>query len=84
MKHLASPKFWRGYRSLPKPIRALADKNFKLLKSNPHHPSLHFKKVGEYYSIRVGLNYRSLAVEAMEGLVWFWIGNHADYDKMMN
>jgi len=24
----------------------LADKNFKLLKTDPYHPSLHFKKVG--------------------------------------
>lgn len=83
MKHLASPKFRRCLRSLPKSIQELADKNFELLKSNPHHPSLHFKRIGKYRSIRVGLAYRALAVESPEGLIWFWIGNHAEYDKMV-
>jgi len=83
LKHLATPKFWRCYRSIPKPVRELADKNFKLLKSDPHHPSLHLKKVGKYRSIRIGLNYRALAVEVPDGLAWFWIGNHSEYDKMV-
>jgi hypothetical protein len=50
------------------------------LKQDPRHPSLHFKKVGRFWSARVGAHYRALAVEASDGLVWFWIGNHADYD----
>lgn len=53
------------------------------MKVNPQHPSLHFKTVGKYRSVRVGLHYRALAVEATGGLVWFWIGSHSDYDKMM-
>jgi len=31
-------------------------KNFELLKKNPYHPSLHLKKVGRYWSVRVGKN----------------------------
>ena len=30
--------------------RALADKNYALLKDNPRHPSLQFKKVGRFWS----------------------------------
>ncbi|MGH9344132.1 MAG: hypothetical protein ACRD19_10260 [Terriglobia bacterium] len=44
MRHLASPRFWGLYNALPADIRALADKNFALLKSDPHYPSLHFKR----------------------------------------
>jgi hypothetical protein len=44
-------------------VQQLADENFALLKSNPQHPSLHFKKVGRFWSARVGLQYRALAVE---------------------
>jgi len=44
---------------------------------------LHFKKVGRYYSARVILNYLALEVEATDGIVWFWIGTHADYDKLI-
>jgi hypothetical protein len=83
MKHLTVPSFWKDYASLPLNIQALADKNFALLKENPKHPSLHFKKIDKYWSVRVGLNYRSLAVEVEEGLLWFWIGNHAMYDRMI-
>ncbi len=80
MRHFASPDFWAAYQRLPDPIRALADKNFALLKSDPQHPSLHFKKVGRFWSVRVGIRYRALAVETDGGMLWFWIGSHADYD----
>jgi len=83
MNHFTVPSFWKGYASLPPTIQTLADKNFELLKENPKHPSLHFKKIDKYWSVRVGLNYRSLGVEIDEGLLWFWIGNHASYDKLI-
>jgi mRNA-degrading endonuclease RelE of RelBE toxin-antitoxin system len=54
VKHLASPRFWRHYRKLPEAVRKLADKNFELFKADPHHPSLHLKKVERLWSIRVG------------------------------
>jgi hypothetical protein len=82
MRHFASPAFWEGYQMLPVPIRELADKNYALLKTNPHHPSLHFKKVGRFWSVRVGLRYRALATEVDDGLLWFWIGSHSDYDAL--
>lgn len=83
MKHFASPSFWACYERLPASIRDLADKNFELLKANPNHPSLHLKKVDKYWSVRVGKKYRALAVEVSEGLVWFWIGTHTEYDKLV-
>jgi hypothetical protein len=61
----------------------LADKNFALLKSDPRHRSLRLKKVGPYWSVRVGLRHRALATEVDGDLVWFWIGSHADYDSML-
>ena len=45
--------------------------------------SLHLKKIGRFWSARVGAHYRALAVEAPDGLVWFWIGSHADYDRLL-
>ena len=83
MKHYASPQFWRTYRQLPADVRALADKNFKLLKSDPKHPSLHFKKIDKLWSVRVGAHYRALGFDRPEGVVWLWIGSHADYDKLL-
>ena len=83
MRHFASPAFWNCRRNLPASIQQLADKNFKLLKSEPRHSSLHLKRVGKYWSVRVGLRHRALAVEMEEGLLWFWIGTHAEYDKLI-
>jgi hypothetical protein len=60
MKHFAPPTFWRLYKQLPHD--KLADKNYDLLCRNPRHPSLHFKKIGIYWSVRVGLDYRDLAL----------------------
>ncbi|MFZ1060336.1 MAG: hypothetical protein WAP47_14205 [Candidatus Rokuibacteriota bacterium] len=61
-RHHASPDFWACYRALPASVRELANKAFELLKADPQHPSLHFKKVGRFRSARVGLHHRALAV----------------------
>ena len=83
MTHHASPDFWACHRSLPENIQRLADQAFDRLKQDSRHPSLHFKKVGRLWSARVGAHYRALAVETSDGVVWFWIGSHADYDKLL-
>jgi hypothetical protein len=75
LNHFATPGFWFHYRQLTKDVRALADKDFALLRTNPRHPSLRFKKVGVYWTARVGLHYCALAKERDDGLVWFWIGS---------
>ena len=83
MRHWASPAFWQAYARLPQHVRDLADKNYELLKSDPRHPSLQFKQVGRYRSVRVGAHYRALGVDVDGGVLWFWIGSHADYDRMI-
>lgn len=83
LNHFTTPQFWTLYQSLPPEIRTLADKNFALLKLSPNHPSLHLKKIGIYWSARVGLHYRVLAKKRAEGLVWFLIGPHAIYDALL-
>ena len=87
MKHMTLPRFWRYYGELPEEIQNLADKNYRLLKSEPNHPSLHFKKVGgkkHLWSVRVGRGYRALGMDKPEGVVWFWIGSHAEYDLLVS
>jgi hypothetical protein len=84
VRHFASQKFWAAYEALPSQTRRLADENYELLKRDPRHPSLQFKKVGNYWSVRIGLRYRALAVEVDDGYLWFWIGSHADYDRLIN
>ncbi|GAA5481108.1 type II toxin-antitoxin system RelE family toxin [Haloferula sargassicola] len=84
MKHLTTPRFWQAYDRLPEKVRTIADANFELLKNDPYHPSLHFKKVGRFWSVHAGIKYRALAVQEDDAIVWFWIGSHADYDKLLS
>jgi hypothetical protein len=83
LNHFTSADFWQLFRELPQEIQDLARKNYELLKADPSHPSLHFKRVGDYWSVRVGRTYRALATEVDDGLLWGWIGSHAEYDRII-
>jgi len=76
--HHAAPDFWNACRSLPKNIQELANRAFALLKADPYHPSLHFKKIGDLWSVRVGIHHRALGVDVEGGVLWLWIGTHAN------
>jgi len=83
VRHRASPKFWQFYNNLPSEVQKLADENYQLLKQDSSHPSLHFKKVGKFWSVRVGIHHRALAVEEGSDVVWFWIGRHDEYERLI-
>jgi hypothetical protein len=81
--HKTSDRFWENFNNLPFSIQELARKNFQLLKNDSNHPSLNFKKVGKFWSARIGLNYRALAVKDGNDYIWVWIGTHEEYDKLL-
>ena len=83
MIHRTVSRFWRCFDALPVEVRETAEKNYELLKENPNHASLHFKRVGKYWSVRVTRDYRALAIEIENGFLWFWIGKHSEYDKLI-
>jgi hypothetical protein len=83
VRHRASRRFWQCYAALTPEVRRLADANFELLKADPKHPSLHYKKVRQFRSVRVGLHYRALGLEDGPDVLWFWIGHHAEYDRLL-
>ena len=83
MKHRANPRFWRCYGQLPEDAQRLADESYHLLREDPRHPSLHFKRIGPFWSVRVGLHYRAVALQHEADVVWFWIGPHAEYDRLI-
>ncbi len=81
--HRATNRFWSCFDKLPAPIQKIARKNYELIKDNPKHPSLHFKKAGGFWSARVGIYYRALAVEDEKDFIWVWIGTHEEYDHLI-
>ncbi|MEA2027775.1 MAG: hypothetical protein U9N49_02215 [Campylobacterota bacterium] len=79
-------RFWKSYRALPNEIRLIAKKQYKIFRENPYHASLHFKRVHAnqpIYSARITKDYRVLGVVKESVVIWFWIGSHSDYDKLL-
>ena len=83
MNHRATSRFWQAYDGLSPQTRQLADEAYALMKRDSRHPSLHLKKVGRFWSARVGAHHRVLAVQDGADLVWFWIGRHDEYDRLI-
>jgi hypothetical protein len=86
MQSRTTQRFWRLFMGLPIGAQRDARRAYRLFQSNPAHPGLQFKKLqGEenIYSVRIGLDYRALAVRREDRIVWYWIGNHSEYDRLV-
>ncbi len=87
MRSLRTRRFKALYDALPKRIQREADNAYRRFKADPAHPALNFERIqGTHelvYSVRVGLSHRALAVRTEDRWVWFWIGSHSEYDKLL-
>lgn len=86
MKSRATPKFWKLYRQLPKEFQRRARRAYVLWKKNPDLPGLQFKRVSPnlpVFSARVTDSYRVLGIKERDILVWFWIGEHDEYERLL-
>ena len=81
--HRTTDQFWKCFKKLPEPVQKVSKQNFQLLKTNPWYPSLHFKEVGKFWSVRVGINHRALAIKDGGDYIWVWIGSHGEYERMI-
>ena len=81
--HHTTPGFWSRLGRLPESVQRVASRNFQRLKEDPRHPSLRFKKIGKYWSVRVGRSYRALAEEDGDDFIWVWIGSHDEYLRVI-
>ena len=81
--HRTDPRFWRRFDELPVTVQRIARRNFDLLKANPRHPSLRFRNVGRYWSARVGAAHRAVALKDGDDFIWFWIGDHDEYLRVI-
>ena len=86
MQSRTTKQFWRLFHALPADVQRDAQRAYHFFQSNPAHPSLQFKKLegdDDIYSARIGLDYRALAVMKKYRLVWYWIGDHSEYDRLV-
>ena len=79
-------RFREAYRRLPDHVQRRAREAYRRFKDNPHHASLHFKHAHAtrpIYAARVGLGHRALGIVDGDVIAWFWIGTHAEYDRLL-
>jgi hypothetical protein len=87
VKSHTSERFRAAFGALPTRVQQSGRRAYRLFVTNPQHPSLQFKQVHPsrpIFSTRVALGYRALAVRDGDDLIWFWIGSHADYDRLLS
>ncbi len=85
MKSEINQDFLNAYRKLPHEIRELARASYRRFREDPNHPGLHFKRLQgtDLYSVRIGISHRALGTMTGDTITWFWIGSHANYDKLV-
>lgn len=86
MKSVTTHKFRKAFNNLSLEIQQQAEKKYELFAKNSSHPSLRFKKVvnPDIYSVRITRDYRALGVKKRDRIIWFWIGTHSEYEKLLN
>ncbi|HQV70174.1 MAG TPA: hypothetical protein PLJ62_11570 [Thermoflexales bacterium] len=87
MNSQTTPDFRKRLMALPPDVRQKARQTYKVWQKDPSHPSLHFKRINEnrpLYSVRITLKWRSVGLLKEDTMIWFWIGNHQDYDRLVN
>lgn len=86
MKSRTTSRFWKLYEKLPEDVQRRADRAYRLWRLNPRAHGLYFKRVGHRrpaYSVRIGTRYRALGVVEGDTIIWFWIGKHGDYERLL-
>lgn len=77
-------QFRKRFEDLPTDVQRTAEEPYRLWQQDPFYASLHFKEIrAGIWSVRIGLRWRALARRNVDEVTWFWIGSHADYDKLV-
>ncbi len=86
MNSKTTERFWKRYAGLPGTIRKRAKEAYKQFQEDPYYPSLHFKQVHStrpIFSVRITKDYRTVGIIQGEDIIWFWIGTHSEYNKIL-
>lgn len=86
MKSCTTESFRRLFANLPAQIQIQTRSAYRQFKADPNYPSLHFKKIHAtlpIYSARINRNYRAVGQLENDTMVWFWVGSHAEYDRLL-
>ncbi len=80
-------RFRKAFADLPSKIQRQAKDAYKQFKQDPFYPSLNFKRVhstNPIHSVRINVEYRAVGMQHENEMIWFWIGSHDDYMKLLS
>ena len=80
-------RFRKAFAELPKQVQHQTKAAYKQFKQDPFYPSLRFKRVHStkpIYSVRINAEYRAVGIQNENEVIWFWIGSHGDYMKLLS
>ena len=86
MRSRVNERFRKAFDGLPEDIQRRAREAYARWEVNPAHPSLQYKKIHAslpIYSVRIALGWRAVGMEQGDMMIWFWIGSHAEYDRLL-
>ena len=86
MKSRTTAQFRKQLSVLPEEVQRQAKNAYQQFRRDPWHNSLRFKQVHPrqpIYSVRITKGYRAVGKRDEKGVLWFWIGSHAAYDKLL-
>lgn len=87
MTSRTTQRFRELFEDLPAEIQRQAREAYGIFRDNPLHPGLRFRLVHAtrpIYSARINQSYRSVGIRTEDIIVWFWIGSHAEYDRLLD
>ena len=87
MRSRRTQRFQECFARLPSDIQTRARQVYRLFRDDPGHPGVRFKKVHQsepIYAVRVSRSYRTVGVLKDDAIIWFWIGSHSDYDRLLS
>jgi len=87
MKSRTTARFRQAFANLPQQVQQQTREAYRQFQQDPSHPSLRFKKVHPelpIYSARIGKSYRAVGQLDGDTVIWFWVGSHAEYDRLLS
>ncbi|MDH3444133.1 MAG: hypothetical protein OEN50_09450 [Deltaproteobacteria bacterium] len=80
-------QFRKIFTELPADVQRQARRAYRIFHESPNHPSLRFKPVHPtrpIYPARISSDYRAVGTLDGDEIIWYWIGSHADYNKLLS
>lgn len=87
MNSCTTKRFRTCFSQLPPEVQRQAQEAYRRWVGNPAHPGLRLKQVHPtqpVYSVRITLDYRALGLRNGDTMIWFWIGSHTEYVRLLS